>query len=126
MGEAKRRAERRREAREAAAPVDTRKKFTLLTDPLPADLVRQIRMRYEFVSRQFPSFGEFVAALLTAGIEVCDHDVNAVLAHQRGQSRPVDPSAEPERLVLAPDEVPARAAKVLAKLHEANLMGGRP
>lgn len=123
MGEAKRRAERRREARENEATAKPR--FTMVEVPVPQEYIEQVRMRHAMVIEQFATLGSFLWALAHEGVDAFDKDIQAVLAHARGETKPVDPAAQEDRLVLSPDEVPQEQTRVLAKLHEANLMGGR-
>jgi hypothetical protein len=126
MGEAKLRAQRRREAREENTTPDARVKFAYLNHPIPAVLVEQIDLRYPFLASQFETRGEFIAALLQAGIEVCDQDVNAIRKYREGGATPVDPTQpKEERLVLNPDEVPEQAKKVLAAVSPAGYIGRR-
>lgn len=108
MGEA--RARKRREARDAEksqaqhAPQVT--KYVLVELPLPARMNEQLRRRHARVSTQFPVYEGFLGALLMAGVETFDADVQALEAHKRGESKPVEKTApDPDRMVLLPDEV---------------------
>lgn len=109
MGEA--RARKRRVARDAEksqaqhAPQVT--KYVLVELPLPARMNEQLRRRHARVSTQFPVYEGFLGALLMAGVEVFDQDMQAAVAHARGESKPVVPAEPPaaDRMVLLPDEV---------------------
>lgn len=121
MGEAKTRAERRREAREAAQPQSDQGMFEEFKALLPKRVMRQLRMRHDLVKEQFESFFLFAAAIFEEGMNVFDQDISAVLRHQKGESKPVDPTVEhqPERLVVSANEVDPNAVKVLKTLHDA-------
>jgi hypothetical protein len=126
MGEAKTRAERRREAREAQQPESPADKtYVMVRFLVPKRIAQQIAARHNFVKEHFPVRSDFDRAIYVAGVEVFDQDINAFAAHARGESKPVVPQPEPERLVVPASEVNPNTVKTLAKMHEASLMGGR-
>lgn len=94
---------------------------------IPCDLNEQIAMRHALVTEDIPSRDDFLRSLLLAGIETFDHDVQAVLAHERGESRHVaPPEPAPEPLVVAAADADPKMVKTLAKLHDTTLLiGGR-
>jgi hypothetical protein len=121
MGEAKRRAQVRQEAREAetsgARYAPKVKQFRAVN--IEKRVYDQIRLRHDGpAQKRYPDLTSFVAALLEAGIGVHDHEFAVLDAHLRGESTPVDANAnpEPEQLVIPATEVNPAELKTLARL----------